>query len=47
VLPASVYESEIAETPVDRFRVGLGRLGLEAGLEAFERFLSAGGVPTA
>jgi aspartate/methionine/tyrosine aminotransferase len=42
VLPASIYRSEIAETPVDHFRVGLGRLGLEAGLEAFDRFLRRG-----
>jgi aspartate/methionine/tyrosine aminotransferase len=39
VLPASVYYSELADAPTDLFRVGLGRLGLEAGLEAFERFL--------
>ena len=39
VLPASVYYSELADTPADHFRVGLGRLGLESGLEAFERFL--------
>jgi aspartate/methionine/tyrosine aminotransferase len=41
VLPASMYESEIAEVPRDRFRVGIGRLGLEDGLAAFDRFLSA------
>ena len=39
VLPASVYRSEIAETPADRFRVGVGRLGLDDGLEAFDRFM--------
>lgn len=39
VLPASMYASDIAETPGDHFRVGLGRLGLEAGLAAFDRFL--------
>jgi aspartate/methionine/tyrosine aminotransferase len=39
VLPASIYYSEIAEAPADHFRVGLGRLGLEPGLEAFDRFL--------
>ena len=42
VLPASIYYSEIAETPADHFRVGLGRLGLDEGLEAFDRFLHAG-----
>lgn len=41
VLPASVYSSEIAEVPADHFRVGLGRLGLQAGVEAFDRFLCA------
>jgi aspartate/methionine/tyrosine aminotransferase len=41
VLPASMYRSEIAETPADHFRVGIGRLGLEEGLEAFDRFLRA------
>ena len=39
VLPASVYYSELADAPKDHFRVGLGRLGLEPGLEAFDRFL--------
>jgi aspartate/methionine/tyrosine aminotransferase len=39
VLPASVYYSEIADAPTDHFRVGVGRLGAEEGLEAFERFL--------
>jgi aspartate/methionine/tyrosine aminotransferase len=39
VLPASMYASEIADVPRDHFRVGIGRLGLEAGLEAFDRFL--------
>ena len=42
VLPASIYYSEIAATPADHFRVGLGRLGLEPGLEAFDRFLREG-----
>jgi aspartate/methionine/tyrosine aminotransferase len=39
VLPASIYSSELADTPTDHFRVGLGRLGLDDGLEAFDRFL--------
>jgi aspartate/methionine/tyrosine aminotransferase len=39
VLPASIYESELAALPTDRFRVGLGRLGLEEGLAAFDRFV--------
>jgi aspartate/methionine/tyrosine aminotransferase len=41
VLPASMYHSEIADTPTDHFRVGIGRLGLEEGIEAFDRFLRA------
>ena len=36
VLPASVYESELADVPKDHFRVGIGRLGLEEGVAAFE-----------
>lgn len=39
VLPASIYRSEIAKTPTDRFRVGVGRVGLDEGLEAFDRFM--------
>ncbi len=39
VLPASVYYSEIAEAPTDHFRVGVGRLGAEESLEAFDRCL--------
>ncbi|HEX5641900.1 MAG TPA: aminotransferase class I/II-fold pyridoxal phosphate-dependent enzyme [Thermoleophilia bacterium] len=41
VLPASMYASEIADVPKDHFRVGIGRLGLEEGLEAFDHFLRA------
>jgi aspartate/methionine/tyrosine aminotransferase len=39
VLPAGVYESELADVPKDHFRVGIGRLGLEEGVAAFDRFL--------
>ena len=42
VLPASMYESEITDAvPTDHFRVGIGRLGLEEGVAAFDRFLRA------
>jgi aspartate/methionine/tyrosine aminotransferase len=41
VLPASMYYSEIADAPTDHFRVGIGRLGLEEGVAAFDRFLRA------
>ena len=40
VLPASMYASEITEAvPDDHFRVGIGRLGLDEGVAAFDRFL--------
>ena len=39
VLPASVYRSELGETPVDRFRIGFGRSKLEEGLAAFRAHL--------
>ena len=41
VLPASMYHSEIADVPTDHFRVGIGRLGLDEGVAAFDRFLRA------
>ena len=42
VLPASMYASEITDAvPMDHFRVGIGRLGLEEGVAAFDRFLRA------
>lgn len=34
LLPASVYRSDLAATPVDRFRIGFGRSDLAAGLDA-------------
>jgi aspartate/methionine/tyrosine aminotransferase len=39
VLPASVYRSELVDLPEDRFRLGFGRTGLEAGLAAMARVL--------
>jgi aspartate/methionine/tyrosine aminotransferase len=42
VLPASMYQSEITDAvPMDHFRVGIGRRGLEEGVVAFDRFLRA------
>ena len=41
LLPASIYQSSLCETPDDRFRIGFGRLGLAEGLEAIENHLSA------
>ncbi|MEM1075843.1 MAG: aminotransferase class I/II-fold pyridoxal phosphate-dependent enzyme [Pseudomonadota bacterium] len=39
VLPNSIYASELGDVPRDRFRIGLGRLGLDAGLAAMEAHL--------
>jgi aspartate/methionine/tyrosine aminotransferase len=43
LLPASVFASRLAAVPADRFRIGFGRRDPEPALEAFERFLLAGG----
>jgi aspartate/methionine/tyrosine aminotransferase len=34
LLPASIYESALCPTPPDHFRIGYGRKGLDAGLDA-------------
>lgn len=39
LLPASVYASSVGDTPSERFRISLGRRGLEEGLLAFEAYL--------
>ncbi len=39
LLPASVYRSEVASTPTDRFRIGFGRADFAAGLAAMEASL--------
>jgi aspartate/methionine/tyrosine aminotransferase len=39
LLPASVYRSELGETPTDRFRIGYGRDNMEAGLTALRAHL--------
>jgi aspartate/methionine/tyrosine aminotransferase len=39
LLPASVYRSELGETPGDRFRIGYGRDNMEAGLAALRAHL--------
>lgn len=36
LLPASIYGSELNPTPADRFRIGLGRTGLDEGLAALD-----------
>lgn len=35
-LPSTIYRSDLAETPKDRFRLGFGRTGLDEGLAALE-----------
>ncbi len=40
VLPSTIYRSELGKTPTDRFRIGFGRTGLDAGLEALEGHLA-------
>jgi aspartate/methionine/tyrosine aminotransferase len=39
LLPASIYRSELTDTPADRFRVGVGRLDSEPALDAFGTWL--------
>ncbi|MEV6287994.1 aminotransferase class I/II-fold pyridoxal phosphate-dependent enzyme [Kribbella sp. NPDC051770] len=39
LLPASIYASELTETPTDRFRVGLGRLDPEPAIDAWSNWL--------
>ncbi|MFK7888153.1 MAG: aminotransferase class I/II-fold pyridoxal phosphate-dependent enzyme [Gammaproteobacteria bacterium] len=40
LLPASIYRSELMETPSDRFRIGFGRANIAEGLAAFHSFLT-------
>ena len=40
LLPASIYASALTATPVDRFRIGFGRAGIGAGLDALRTFLN-------
>ena len=40
LLPASMYRSELLETPQDRFRIGYGREGMAEALEALDAFLA-------
>jgi aspartate/methionine/tyrosine aminotransferase len=43
LLPASIYRSQLTATPADRFRVGIGRLDPEPGLDAFAGWLRGTG----
>ncbi|WP_409494359.1 aminotransferase class I/II-fold pyridoxal phosphate-dependent enzyme [Amycolatopsis sp. cmx-11-12] len=40
LLPASIYRSELIDTPADRFRIGIGRSGPEPALAAFSDWLA-------
>lgn len=40
LLPSSLFVSKLLPVPVDRFRVGFGRLGIAQGIEAWQRFLA-------
>ncbi len=37
--PASIWRSDLSETPADRFRIGYGRANIEDGLEAMRAWL--------
>ena len=41
LLPSMIYASELGPTPTDRFRLGLGRRGLDAGIAAMDAHISA------
>ena len=38
-LPSTIYSSQLSETPKDRFRLGVGRSGLDEGIAALEAYL--------
>ncbi|MBX2836540.1 MAG: aminotransferase class I/II-fold pyridoxal phosphate-dependent enzyme [Gammaproteobacteria bacterium] len=40
-LPSTIYQSELSPTPIDRFRLGFGRHGLDDGLAALETYLES------
>ena len=39
LLPGSIYRSDLAEVPADRFRIGIGRRAVPEGLEALATWL--------
>jgi len=39
LLPGSIYSSELGPTPADRFRIGFGRTGIDAGIAAMDAHL--------
>ena len=44
LLPSSVFRSDLLELPRDRFRIGFGGVGFEAGLQALEHALVVEGA---
>lgn len=40
LLPSTIYRSDLSETPADRFRLGYGRSGLDAGLAAMSEHIA-------
>jgi aspartate/methionine/tyrosine aminotransferase len=40
LLPSSIYRSQLCQIPADRFRIGFGRLGLEAGWKELDAHLT-------
>jgi aspartate/methionine/tyrosine aminotransferase len=45
LLPADIYESRLAPTPRDRFRIGVGRRDPEPALAALDGFLNRSTAP--
>ncbi len=39
LLPSTIYRSQLGETPIDRFRLGLGRKNLDAGIAAMNKHI--------
>ncbi|ENN88120.1 aminotransferase, putative [Rhizobium freirei PRF 81] len=39
LLPASLYRSDLSETPADRFRIGFGRANIDEGIAAMRSYL--------
>ncbi len=44
LLPSFVYESALADVPMDHFRIGIGRTNVPECLEAFERHIGSRGL---
>ncbi|MCB2093941.1 MAG: pyridoxal phosphate-dependent aminotransferase [Rhodobacteraceae bacterium] len=45
VLPSTIYASQLGPTPQDRFRIGFGRAGMDAGLAALDAFVMENNHP--